>query len=62
VQQTFGGAARVVGPIWAGFAYDYLGKGVPFYTGAALAALTIVMGLGIEVHLPGSKKPAPIVS
>ena len=62
VQQTFGGAARVVGPIWAGFAYDYLGSGVPFYTGAALAALTIVMGLGIEVHLPGYKKPAPVTS
>lgn len=52
VQQTFGGMARVVGPIWAGFAYDYLGKGVPFYTGAALAAFTIVIGLGIEAHLP----------
>jgi len=62
VQQTFGGAARVVGPIWAGFAYDYLGSGVPFYTGAALAALTIVMGLGIEVHLPGYKKPATATS
>ena len=53
VQQTFGGMARVVGPIWAGFAFDYLGKGVPFYTGAALAFLTIWVGLGIEKHLPG---------
>lgn len=52
VQQTFGGLARVIGPIWAGFAFDYLGKGVPFYTGAALAAFTIVLGLGIEQHIP----------
>ncbi len=52
VQQTFGGIARVIGPIWAGFAFDYLGKGVPFYTGAALAGLTIVLGLGIERHIP----------
>lgn len=52
VQQTFGGAARVVGPIWAGFAFDYLGEGVPFYTGAALAAFTILLGIGIEHHLP----------
>lgn len=59
VQQTFGGIARVLGPLWAGFAFDYLGKGVPFYTGAALAALTIVMGIGIEQHLPARAiKPA----
>jgi MFS family permease len=55
VQQTFGGLARVVGPIWAGFAFDYLGKGVPFYTGAALALFTLTLGAGIEQHLPGAK-------
>jgi multidrug resistance protein len=58
VQQTFGGIARVIGPIWAGFAFDYLGKGVPFFTGAALAAFTIVLGLGIERHLP-AREPKP---
>lgn len=52
VQQTFGGLARVIGPIWAGFAFDYLGKGVPFYTGAALALFTLTLGVGIEAHLP----------
>ena len=52
VQQTFGGIARVIGPIWAGFAFDYLGRGVPFFTGAALAAATIWLGVGIEAHIP----------
>lgn len=52
VQQTFGGMARVIGPIWAGFAFDYLGKGVPFYTGAALAAATMLLGVGMERHIP----------
>lgn len=55
VQQTYGGIARVIGPIWAGFAFDYLGKGVPFYTGAVLALGTIFLGLGIEAHLPPTK-------
>lgn len=52
VQQTFGGLARVIGPIWAGFAFDYLGKGVPFFTGAALALFTLFLGVGIEAYLP----------
>jgi len=52
VQQTFGGVARVIGPIWAGFAFDHLGKGVPFFTGAALSAAAILLGVGIEAHIP----------
>ena len=52
VQQSFGGMSRVLGPIWAGFAFDYLGTGVPFFTGAALALATILIGAGIEKHLP----------
>lgn len=59
VQQTFGGLARVIGPIWAGFAFDYLGKGVPFYTGAALVLFTLTLGVGIEQHLPGYTKSDP---
>jgi MFS family permease len=60
VQQTFGGLARVIGPLWAGFAFDHLGKGVPYFTGAALAAATILLGVGIEHHIPphGAPKPA----
>lgn len=48
VQQTFGGVARVIAPIWAGFAYDSLGHGVPFWTSAALVIGTIFLGLGME--------------
>lgn len=59
VQQTFGGVARVIGPIWAGFAFDYLGKGVPFWTGAGLALFTLTLGVGIEQHLPGAHGTPP---
>lgn len=48
VQQTFGGLARVIVPLWAGFAYDQLGHGVPFYTSALLIGGTIFLGLGID--------------
>ncbi|MBX3134247.1 MAG: MFS transporter [Gemmatimonadaceae bacterium] len=58
VQQTFGGITRVIGPLWAGFAFDYLGKGVPFWTGAGLAAFTVFLGIGIEKHIPGHQRVA----
>ena len=48
VQQTFGGLARVIVPLWAGFAYDRLGHSVPFYTSALLIGGTIFLGLGID--------------
>jgi MFS family permease len=47
VQQTFGGVARVIAPIWAGFAWDHLGVGVPFWTSAALVAATLALGFRI---------------
>ena len=50
VQQTFGGMARVIGPLWAGWAYDHLGVGVPFWTGAVLVMGTLLLGLGMEEY------------
>ena len=52
VQQTFGGVGRVVGPIYAGWAFDHLGHGVPFYTAAAIVLMTISLGVGIEQFVP----------
>ena len=48
VQQTFGGVARIIAPLWAGFAYDHLGIGVPFYTSAAVVLATLLLGVGLE--------------
>jgi MFS family permease len=58
VQQTFGGAGRVIGPIYAGFAYDHLGHGVPFYTAAIIVLATISLGVGIENAVP-ARNPKP---
>jgi MFS family permease len=48
VQQTFGGVARIIAPLWAGFAYDHLGIGVPFYKSAAVVLATLLLGVGLE--------------
>jgi multidrug resistance protein len=61
VQQSFGGAARVVAPLWAGWAFDHLGTGFPFWTSAALVLATLLLTFGIDPadeHTP-AWAPAP---
>ncbi|MGH7719843.1 MAG: MFS transporter [Gemmatimonadaceae bacterium] len=48
VQQTYGGVSRVLFPPIAGFAWDHLGIGVPFWFSGALVAFTLVLGLNME--------------
>jgi hypothetical protein len=55
VQQTFGGIARVVAPVWAGFAFDHLGHAVPFWTSSVLVAGTILLGMGMEGYIAAAK-------
>ena len=50
LQQTFGGVARIIAPLWAGFAYDRLGTGIPFYSSAVLVLATIGLGLGLDQY------------
>ncbi|MDP9205502.1 MAG: MFS transporter [Gemmatimonadota bacterium] len=57
VQQTFGGLARVIVPLWAGFSYDHFGKTVPLFTSAALVLGTIILGVGTD---DGRKAAVPI--
>jgi predicted MFS family arabinose efflux permease len=57
VQQTFGGLARVIGPLWAGWAYDHLGVGVPFWTGAALVLGTLALGSGMGEYAKARTEP-----
>ena len=58
LQQTYGGVARIVVPLWAGFAFDRLGVGIPFYTSAIAVFATIFLGLGLDQYV----KPRPIIA
>jgi MFS family permease len=49
VQQTFGGAARVIFPVAYGFLFDRV-MGLPFMIAAVLVAGTILLGMGMESY------------
>jgi len=63
VQQSFGGATRVVFPLGAGPLWDSLGARGPFWTAAALVTGTLLLGLNAESYLrrgtPAVPAPSP---
>ncbi len=49
LQQTYGGIARIAGPLFYGWAFDSLGIEAPFYVGAPLVLAVILLGIGLQV-------------
>ncbi|MEW6507905.1 MAG: MFS transporter [Bacteroidota bacterium] len=43
INQSFSAFARVLGPLWGGFAYDFFGYQFPFLTGAASMFITFLL-------------------
>jgi nitrate/nitrite transporter NarK len=56
VQQSYGGAARVLFPLLAGWTFQHLGVGYPFWTSAVLVLGTLFLSFGIA---PRREEPAP---
>lgn len=64
MQQTYGGVARVIAPLFFGWAFDSLGVSSPYFFSSAFIAATIFLGLGLdkyarhEVSVPVEPTPA----
>jgi hypothetical protein len=62
VQQAFGAAARVVGPLWATPAFQLLGRNAPFLIAAAIMAVVSVLAWrvprGAVSRLPSAVRTA----
>ena len=58
LQQTYGGFARLIAPVFYGWAFDHLGIAVPFYFSAAFVLATILLGFGLD-RFVGSRRPSP---
>ncbi|NWF90964.1 MAG: MFS transporter, partial [Ignavibacteriaceae bacterium] len=49
VNQSLSALARVLGPLWGGFAFEYLGYPFPFFTGAFFSFLIFILSI---IYLP----------
>jgi len=47
VQQSYGGVARVLFPLLAGWTLQHMGVGYPFWTSAVLVVGTLMLSFGI---------------
>ncbi len=52
VQQTFGGIARVVAPIWATAVFQGAGPTVPFYVASGIVAVVSVLAFRVQPSVP----------
>ena len=52
LNQSFSAFARVLGPLWGGFAFDFLGYEAPFITGAIFTFFTLL----VTIYLIKTKK------
>ncbi len=56
VQQAYGGVARLVGPMWAGLAFEKVSPGAPFWMASGLSLATLVFAGRLHADAPA--KPA----
>jgi len=47
VQQSFGGMARIVGPLWSTWAFQALGPGTPFLLASGVMLVVLLMALAV---------------
>jgi hypothetical protein len=52
VQQTYRGVAAILGPVYAGRAYETLGQHIPFYISAAIILFVAYLTLRIREDAP----------
>jgi MFS family permease len=55
MQQTYGGVARAIAPLFFGWAFDSLGVSSPYFFASAFILATIFLGFGLDAYV----KPKP---
>jgi MFS family permease len=58
MQQTYGGVARIIAPLFFGWAFDSIGVSSPYFFSSAIILATIPLGFGLDKYA----RPALVVS
>src|SRR5713101_1313721 len=61
MQQTYGGVARIIAPLFFGWAFDSLGVSSPYFFSAAFILATIFLGFGLDKYARPELPPKPEV-
>ena len=57
MQQTYGGVARIIAPLFFGWAFDSIGVSSPYFFSSAILLATISLGFGLDQYA----RPGPSV-
>src|SRR6266516_1068469 len=50
MQQTYGGVARIIAPLFFGWAFDSIGVSAPYFFSSALLLATLSLGFGLDQY------------
>ncbi len=57
MQQTYGGVARIIAPLFFGWSFDSLGVSSPYFFSSAFIVATILLGFGLDQY---ARPPAAV--
>ncbi len=58
MQQTYGGVARIIAPLFFGWAFDSLGVSSPYFFSAAFLLATLFLGVGLDQYARPERQEA----
>ncbi|MDX6403137.1 MAG: hypothetical protein QOH70_592 [Blastocatellia bacterium] len=53
MQQTYGGVARIIAPLFFGWAFDSIGVSAPYFFSSAFIMATLFLGFGMDKYAKG---------
>ncbi|MDX6531037.1 MAG: hypothetical protein QOH41_3327 [Blastocatellia bacterium] len=53
MQQTYGGVARIIAPLFFGWAFDAIGVSAPYFFSSAFILATLFLGFGMDKYAKG---------
>lgn len=62
MQQTYGGVARIIAPLFYGWAFDSLGVASPYYFSSAIIAATIFLGFGLDKYVKAERNQPAVAA